>query len=250
MFSSLALPRLPARFLQTWSFVIAPWSMRRQDLVSRLDEVLVGSLLLIAVSLSCIGAAMCDQAASQALRLLGDQSFIGPEYIILGFEEYGPIAVAVTFASRVGAGFAAEVATLTSEQTLDALDHYGAEPSRHLLAPMGVACILGCACLGLLSVVVWETAGILTMWTRHGVNPLTFFRPDAVALHSVVLCLVKNLSFGVIVFSAALFAGLRARGGAEEVGIATTRAVVWGVVCSLAANLLVDIVWFSVRGPA
>lgn len=232
------------------ALLVHPRRVPLTAIVARLDDVLTGSLALTIVAVGCVGAAMCDQAAAQALRLLGDQSFIGPEYIVLGFEEFGPLVVAVVLASRVGAGFAAEVATLQSEETLDALALYGEDPGARVLAPMLYACVIGGAALGLLATVFWEVAGALTMQLRYGINPLSFFRPDAVKLHSLVLCLVKNASFGALVYGAALHAGLAAQGGAEEVGAATTRGVVLGVIGCLAFDLLVNLAWFLGRGPA
>jgi phospholipid/cholesterol/gamma-HCH transport system permease protein len=227
---------------------VTPWRLDGRLLLERLDEVLWGSLFLTTVTVTCVGAAMCDQAAAQAMRLLGDQSFIGPEYIVLGFEEFGPLIVALTLAARVGAGFAAEVATLSSEQTLDMLELFGADPVRDRLAPMGVACVVGGACLGLISAVTWELAGVLTMSLRHGISPFTFVHPEAVGLHSLVLCVLKNALMGGLVFVGALIAGLRARGDAEAVGDATTRAGVYSLVLVLSCNLVVDVVWFASKG--
>lgn len=231
-------------------YAMTPWNVPFASIVARLVDVLWGSALVVMTTVACVGAAMCDQAAAQALRLLGDQSFIGPEYIILGFEEFGPLVVALTLAARIGAGFAAEVATLQGEETLDALTLYRADPERTRLAPMGIACVIGGGCLGLITTVIWELAGVLTMWARHGMTPQTFFAPEAVKMHSLVLCLVKNTTMGGLVFVAACLAGLRARAGAEQVGEATTRAVVWALVLVLAANLVIDVLWYLLRGPA
>jgi len=243
----IALPRL---LLPTLSAALQPWRLPWSQIVQRLDETLSKSAVVTFAAVAMVGAAMCDQAAAQAMRLLGEMSFIGPEYIVLGFEEYGPLIVAVTFAARLGAGFATEVATLQSDDTLDALLLYGAEPHRHRLAPMAVACTLGCACLGLLSAAVWEAAGMLTIFVRHGVNPLSFFRPDVLSLSSLVLCVGKTFVFGGLVFVCALTFGLRARAGATEVGRATTRAVVAALVSCLLWSVLVDTIWFAVRGPS
>lgn len=229
---------------------LTPWRIPFGRFLERLDEVLWGSLFLTTVTVMGVGAAMCDQAASQALRLLGDQSFIGPEYIVLGFEQFGPLIVAITLSARVGAGFAAEVATLTSEQTLDALELFGLEPARQRLAPMGIACVLGAGCLGILSAVTWELAGALVMWGKHGVNPASFFAPEAITTSSIVLCLAKTMTMGGLVFFAGLYAGLKARGGAEEVGVATTKAGVLGLVLVLLANLSLDVAWWVAGGGA
>lgn len=228
---------------------ITPWRIPLASILERMDEVLWGSFGVVMVTVGAVGAAMCDQAAAQALRLLGDQSFIGPEYIVLGFEEFGPLVVALTLATRVGAGFAAEVASAQGDETLDALSLYGQSPETSRLAPMGLACTLGGASLGILAAAVWESTGIVTMWLRYGINPHTFFHPDAIAIHSVVLCLVKNASMGALVFISALYAGLRAKPGSEAVGHATTQAVVGGLIAVLAANFAIDVLWFVFRGP-
>lgn len=226
-----------------------PWQLEARAIARFIDETGVGSLFLVVVTIATVGATMCDQAAAQAMRLLGDQSFIGPEYIVLGFEEYGPLIVSVAFASRVGAGVAARIATLQADRTLDALVLYDNDPVRTILAPMGVATVVSATALGLLSVVAWESAGILTMWLRHGQNPLTFFHPEAVRVSSLVILVVKCTANGVLVYAAALSSGLAADAGAEEVGRATTRAVILGLVLALVANVTIDFVWFFARGP-
>jgi phospholipid/cholesterol/gamma-HCH transport system permease protein len=230
------------------AFAATPWRLDGKALLARFDEVVPGSLVLILVTVSALGVALGDQAARQAMRLLGDQSFIGPEYIVLGVEEFGPLIIALTLAQRVGAGFAAEVATLQSEDTLDAFSLYGLDPSRSVLAPMGVALVGGAVALGLIGFVAWELAGIATLFVRSGVNPFTFFHPEAVTLSGLGLLVVKCSVNGLLIFSASAYMGLRARGGAEAVGRAATNAVVAGVVACLVASLAFDVIWFTARG--
>jgi phospholipid/cholesterol/gamma-HCH transport system permease protein len=244
-----ALPATAPTTMDALALALRPWRLAASDLVRRLDDVLPGSLLLVGVTVAAVGVALGDQASRQAIRLVGDQSFIGPEYIVLGVEEFVPLIVALALAQRVGAGFAAEVATLQSEDTLDALTLYGEEPARTVLAPMAIALVVGGVCLGLLGFVAWEVAGIATMWARAGTNPFTFFHPEAVHLSGLLLLVSKCAAFGALVFIAATNAGLAARGGAEAVGSAATRAVVRGVVYCLSASLLFDVAIFIWRTP-
>jgi phospholipid/cholesterol/gamma-HCH transport system permease protein len=240
----IALPSTSRAF----TLAFAPWRLPARAIVARFDEVVPGSLLVVVVAVAAVGVALGDQAARQAQRLLGDQSFIGPEFIVLGVEEFGPLIVALALAQRVGAGFAAEVATLQSEDTLDALSLYGDDPTRKLLAPMGFALVVGAVCLGLLGFVAWEIAGIATLYARSGTNPFTFFHPEAIKGSGVLLLIMKCATFGALVFLTAVHAGLGARGGAESVGAAATRAVVGGVVACMTASLLFDVAWFAMRG--
>lgn len=230
------------------ALALTPWRLPARAVITRVDEVVPGSLLVVGVAVAMVGVALGDQAARQALRLLGDQSFIGPEFIVLGVEEFGPLIVALALAQRVGAGFAAEVATLQSEDTLDALSLYGDDPARTTLAPMGFALIAGAVCLGALGFVAWEIAGIATLYARSGTNPFTFFHPEAIRFSGVVLLVCKCATFGALIFVTATRAGLGARGGAESVGAAATRAVVGGVVACMAASLVFDVLIFAWRG--
>jgi phospholipid/cholesterol/gamma-HCH transport system permease protein len=217
-------------------------------IVDRLHDVVVGSLVVVTAATACVGAAMADQAARQAMRLLGDQSFIGPEYLTLGLETIGPLVVALALAQRVGAGFAVEVATEQSEDTLAALRLYGRDPVRTRIAPMGVALVVGTLALCLFGLVAWELAGMAALGWRSGVNPFTFFHAEAIKASGVVLLVTKALLCGALVFVCAVRAGLRAREGADEVGRAATSAVVSGVVACLAMSALLDLVWFLLRG--
>lgn len=228
---------------------MAPWRLPLGALLGRLDEVVPRSVPLVVVTVAAVGCALADQAARQALRLLGDQSFIGPEFIVLGVEEFGPLVVALTLSQRVGAGFAAEVATLQSEDTLDAMALFGQRPALHVLAPMGVALVVGAIALGFIGFVAWELAGMATLLLRSGVSPFTFFHPEAVRSDGVVLLVVKCAAAGAIVFATATSAGLSARGGAVAVGRAATKAVVSGVLGCLLCSAALDMVWFLARSP-
>ena len=228
---------------------LTPWRLPLGAVLQRFDEVVPRSAPLVVVTVAAVGCALADQAARQALRLLGDQSFIGPEYIVLGVEEFGPLVVALTLSLRVGAGFAAEVATLQSESTLDAMALFGEEPARRVLAPMGFALLLGAVALGLLGFVAWELAGMVTLMLRSGVSPFTFFHPEAVRGAGVVLMVVKCAAAGAIVFATATRAGLGARGGAVAVGDAATKAVVSAVLGCLLMSAALDMLYFLARSP-
>jgi phospholipid/cholesterol/gamma-HCH transport system permease protein len=225
------------------------WRLPWRAFVRRLDEVVPRSLPLVVVTVAAVGVALADQAARQALRLLGDQSFIGPEFLVLGVEEFGPLVVALTLSQRVGAGFAAEVATLQSEDTLDAMALFGERPSERVLAPMAAALVVGAVALGLLGLVAWELAGMATLLLRSGISPFTFFHPEAIRGDGVALLVLKCAAAGAIVFATATRARLAARGGALAVGGAAARAVVGGVLGCLLCSAALDMIWFVARAP-
>jgi phospholipid/cholesterol/gamma-HCH transport system permease protein len=208
----------------------------------RLDEVIVGSLLLVLVAVSGMGAAMADQAGRQAMRLLGDQSFVGVEYPVLGLQEFCPLVVALVLALRVGAGFTAELATLRRDDTFDALVVAGARPWRTRILPMVLALPPGTLALTLIALVGWEAAGVLVMLGRSGINPFTFIHPEVVTSSLLALLVGKSLVFGGCVAGGAIIAAMGpARPG--EPGVTVTRGVVLGTLFTLGANLVFDVAW-------
>ncbi len=227
--------------------LVAVWRLPWRAVWTSSTELVGASLISTFVVTSCVGAAMADQAARQALRLVGDTSFIGLEYLTLGIEQFGALLVALALAQRVGAGFAAQIATEQSEDTLRALLLFGCEPMRTRVAPMGVALVVGCVALSLVGVLAWELAGMLALGLRLHTNAFTFFRPEAISASSLALLATKSVVFGLVVFVASTSAGLQAGQGAHEVGLAATRAVVWSVVACLLLGFAVDIVWLLLR---
>jgi phospholipid/cholesterol/gamma-HCH transport system permease protein len=221
--------------------------------LQRLDQVMSGSLVLVLLSVAGIGAAMADQAGRQAMRLLGDQSFIGLEYPVLGVQEFCPLIVALVLAMRVGAGFSAELATLRSDDTWNALVVLRAQPFRRRALPMMLALPLGTAVLTVLSVFAWEVAGVVVMLARSGINPFTFIHIEVISPSLLGVLLLKSTLFGAAIGVGAARAALGPFGpfgpngpkGRLDLGSAVTQGVVNGTMLVLAINLLVDVWWHT-----
>ena len=217
----------------------------RIDLLKRFDEVVWGSILLVSATAAMVGAAMADQAGRQAMRLLGDQSFIGLEYPVLGVQEFCPLLTAIVLAQRVGAGFSAEVSSLIADGTWDAQLLYRTRPWQRRVWPMALALPVGTWILGVVAMVVWEGGGIGVMLLRSHINPFTFFHPEVVTWTLLALLSAKCLLFGACIFAGSISAAMKTRDHGD-IGRATTDAVVRGTLLCLLLNLLIDVAWFFI----
>ena len=70
-------------------------------------------------------------------------------------------------------------------------------------------------------------------------------RLDSLVLQDILTGLVKAFSFGLIVGLVSCHQGLGTRGGAEEVGRATTKSVVRSIVLIIATDLFVTAIFFA-----
>ncbi len=155
--------------------------------------------------------------------------------------ELGPVLTGLALAGRVGANIAAELGTMRVTEQVDALETLAYNPFAYLVIPRVLAGVI----MVPVAVAFAMAMGILTGWLSATILlPITnaafmrgmrlFFQP-----FDVQFGLIKAASFGFVITLIGCFLGLRTRGGAEGVGSATTRTVVY----SAEMILVLDAYW-------
>jgi phospholipid/cholesterol/gamma-HCH transport system permease protein len=213
--------------------------LERSETVRQLYFLGNRSLPFVAVVLGFTGAILVTQASLQAQRVIGDLSLIGPVFLQLLVREFGPTLVGMMIAARYGAGVAAEIGVMVVTEQVDALRMAGTEPAAYLVAPRVVAGVAGAFALAVLGSLVAFAAGGLAAAKGFGVSRQAYLRLDLVGSADVIIGLVKSIAFGMAVPLVASSCGLRARGGAVGVGLATSRAVIGGSVLVLVLDILI-----------
>ena len=155
--------------------------------------------------------------------------------------ELGPVLTGMALAGRVGASIAAELGTMRVTEQVDALETLGYEAPSYLVVPRVLAATLMFPVITAFAVAVgvisgWITAiNLLDLTSQEFVKGLQeFYR-----FKDLWFGLLKSASFGAAVALMGCLMGLDAKGGAQGVGAATTRAVVWG--CQ--SILVLDAFW-------
>ena len=184
------------------------------------------SLLFIFVTMGFVGMIMTFQGCFQAQRLLGDMSLIGPAFLQLTIREFGPTIGGLMVATRVGAGIAAEIGSMTVTEQIDALRMNGADPIDYLVSSRILAGIVAMVALGTLGALCMFVVGGLTAVSAFHVPARQFFDVKLVSPLDVISFLHKCVVYGVVIPLVGARAGFAARGGSEGVGAATTRAVI------------------------
>jgi phospholipid/cholesterol/gamma-HCH transport system permease protein len=185
------------------------------------------SIPIVILTAGFTGMVLALQTA-YGLHRFGAKNYVG-NVVGLGLvRELGPVLTAVMLAGRVGAGIAAEIASMVATEQVDAIRALGANPIRKLVSPRIIAAII---CLPALTVI----ANLVGMWGGAMVAvyelDLTAHRYYRSLMYTLVIKdvldgLFKAMCFGFFLVSIACFKGLRTRGGTEGVGLTTTSAVV------------------------
>ncbi|MEW5852320.1 MAG: ABC transporter permease [Myxococcota bacterium] len=228
--------------------------LRRRDVPYRrvlqaTAETLSGSFMLVCAAVGFVGASLCWQAAWQARRVLGDQSFIGPEYLVIMTNEFAPLMVGTMLAARGGAGLAARLATRKTTYQTDALTLMGDDPVRVFALPEIIASVVTSAVLAPPALLAGEIAGVFTMKMAFQVEPASFVAFDALQAGDLWFSLIKAVVFGLAVSVMGARAGLSARPDASGVGEAAMRGVVDGSVAVLILDAALDGVRFATGFP-
>lgn len=142
--------------------------------------------------------------------------------------ELGPVLTGLAISGRIGANIAAELGTMRVSEQIDALETMAYSPVSYLVVPRVVAGTLMVPIIVTFANVVGITAGWITainmleMSTTQFVRGLRLFYDP----FDVTFYLIKSISFGFVVTIVGCYQGFHTEGGAEGVGVATTRAVV------------------------
>jgi phospholipid/cholesterol/gamma-HCH transport system permease protein len=177
------------------------------------------------------GCILAWQGALQ-LRQFGAEIYVADLVGVALVREMGPIMVAIVLAGRIGAAFAAQLATMEASEEVDALRTWGFSPVQFLVLPRLTALI----CMMPLLVLYADLLGILGGLTVSvgflGVARSAFLSEtwQALQLGDLQVGLLKSLVFAAGVAGIGCATGLKAERSADGVGVATTSSVVKSIL--------------------
>lgn len=206
--------------------------------VSR-QMVLIGvsSIPIVLLTAVFTGMVLALQTA-YGLHRFGAKNYVGNLVGLALARELGPVLTAVMVCGRVGAGIAAEIASMVVTEQVDAIRALGGNPIQRLVTPRIVAGTISMPLLAGIAVITGILGGGVVAVAELGITSHQYYRSYiyAVQIRDVTDGLIKSVGFGVLVSSIACFKGLRCRGGTEGVGLTTTSAVVTGSLMVFIAN--------------
>ena len=213
--------------------------------VEQMHAIGVQSLMLVFIVSLFTGAVAAVQAAYQFSNVV-PLKYISSVILRSVIIELGPVLTALIVGGRVGASIAAELGTMRVTEQIDALEAMAINPVRYLVVPRVVAAVVMLPMLTVLAdaiaifggyVVSVTTVGVSTHAYVVGLKQFFYFK-------DLWSGLIKAFFFGGIIGWMGCYYGFRTEGGAEGVGVATTRAVVSSCVQVLISDYVLANVLF------
>jgi phospholipid/cholesterol/gamma-HCH transport system permease protein len=210
------------------------------DIVEQLDAIGVGSLTVVLLSGLFTGAALALQTG-QTLDRFGARPVVGQLVSASMVRELGPVLTALMLTGRVGSGIAAELGSMMVTEQIAALRALGTDPVRKLVVPRVIAGTVMVPVLTVISDAVGMFGAAIISRTQLKVAGSVYWNNVVQGLYiqDVWMGLIKPVVLGFVLVTIACHVGMRAKGGTQGVGRATTNAVVAGSVAVLAVDFLV-----------
>jgi phospholipid/cholesterol/gamma-HCH transport system permease protein len=197
------------------------------DIVLQMDTIGVGSIPIVVMMGFLSGAVMALQMA-RALAQYGQVDRTGTIVAITLVRELGPDLTALMVAGRNSSGMASELGSMKVTEQIDAMRALGTDPIQKLVTPRLIATCVMLPLLTIISDFVGIFSGWVIAYTLLNLQSRQYWSTAWRALewNDVTQGLVKPFVFAFVVALIGCYFGLRASGGTQGVGRATTQAVV------------------------
>jgi phospholipid/cholesterol/gamma-HCH transport system permease protein len=213
--------------LQTLVGVITP-PVRWKDIFNQIYFMANQSMFIIVFCVSFAAMVTIVEASFHMKLVIHDDSMVPGFASLLILRELGSVVTALLLTSRVGAGLAAEIASMQITEQIDAFKMLGLEPIRFLVVPRFIASIFSSLALCIIANLVCIFCAMLVCTLQLGFTSGAFFTAMRSFVHfeDLVLAMIKGACFGAVIPLFSCYFGFRCRAGAEGVGLATTNSVV------------------------
>jgi phospholipid/cholesterol/gamma-HCH transport system permease protein len=201
--------------------------LERDLWVEQLYRLGVRSLTITNITLLFTGMVLAIQTA-YSLGAYGGKAFVGDIVALSVVRELGPVLTALMVAGRVGAGITAELGSMAVTEQVDALRALAANPVKKLVVPRVGALVLSLPLLTTMAIAVALFGGLLMALFEIGQTRPYYMNHVVLALsvQDIVSGVGKTVFFAFFIGVIACYNGIRATGGADGVGKATTNTVV------------------------
>ena len=216
------------------------YKLYRRQILHEMVSLGLGSLGLIAIISLFMGAVVTIQtvaAIDSPLIPLYTVGFATRQYFIL---ELAPTVMCLILAGKIGSNIASEIGTMRISEQIDALEIMGVNSASYLIFPKIIASLFTIPMIIIYSMFL----GILGGWVvGFYSNDLTIdeylygIRWNFKMFH-IVYAIIKTLFFAFIITSIPAYHGYYTRGGSLEIGVSSTKSVVYSSISILIINYI------------
>lgn len=210
-----------------------------KQLILEIEKIGLNSLGIVIIISLFMGAVVTIQATLNPINPLLPSYLIGlatRDSLIL---EFSPTMIALILAGKVGSNVASEIGSMRVTEQIDALEIMGVNSANFLILPKIIAAMFFFPVLVIISMGIgmfggWLGSISVDVTTADFLEGLKYeFIP-----FYVTYALTKTVVFAFIITTVSSYYGYFTKGGALEVGVSSTKAVVYSSIVVLIFNFI------------
>lgn len=215
------------------------WSVMKQLIFKEVDDLIINSLGIVSFISFFVGGVVAIQTALNLTSPLIPKYLIGfatRQSIIL---EFAPTFISIIMAGKMGSFITSSIGTMRVTEQIDALEVMGVNSLNYLVFPKLIALFLYPFVIGIsmfLGIFGGWMAGVFGGFTTSG-EFIEGLQNDFIPFH-IVYAFIKTSVFAFILATIPSFHGFYMKGGALEVGRASTVSFVWTSVVIILINYI------------
>ena len=209
-------------------------------ILREIDDLIIGSLGIVSLISFFVGGVVAIQTA------INMENPLLPKYLV-GFAtrqtmilEFAPTFISIIMAGKVGSFITSSIGTMRVTEQIDALEVMGINSINYLVFPKVIALLLYPF---LISIAMFlGILGGMIACVYGGYSTMSAFiegiQTDFIPFH-MTYAIIKSFVFAFILATVPSFHGYYMKGGALEVGKASTKSFIWTSVSIVVFNFLI-----------
>ena len=212
----------------------------KELILKEIDDLIIGSMPIVAFISFFVGGVIAIQTA------LNIDNPLIPEYLV-GFAtrqsiilEFAPTFISIIMAGKVGSFITSSIGSMRVTEQIDALEVMGINSLNYLVFPKIIALLLYpfvIAVAMFLGILGGWVAGVYGEFTSSDAF-IQGLQEDFKPFH-IIYAFIKTIVFAFILATVPSWQGYFMKGGALEVGKASTNSFVWTSVLIILANYII-----------
>ncbi len=235
------LENIGAYFLMVLEMFRKPtkWAVMKTLILKDIDDLIIGSIGIVAFISFFVGGVVTIQTALNITNPLIPQYLVGfatRQSVIL---EFAPTFISIIMAGKVGSFITSSIGSMRVTEQIDALEVMGINAINYLVFPKFIALMLYpfvisiAMFLGILGGMAACVYGGFTSMEDYIIGIQTDFIP-----FHIIYAFAKTVVFAFVLATVPSFYGYFMKGGALEVGKASTTSFVWTSVIIILLNYI------------
>ncbi len=214
-----------------------------KEFMSQCNDIGIRSLPIVVIISFFLGAVLTIQTAYQLISPLVPKPVyaqINRDSTIL---ELSPTVICIVLAGVVGSKIASELGNMRVSEQIDALEIMGINTKAYLVLPKIIAAVFIVPCLITLSIAISISGGYIAGIFSGIITQEQFYQGLTLEFvpYNLFFAMVKAVAFALIISIIPSYYGYHVKGGALEIGRASTTSVVVSCILILLMDYVLSV---------